>query len=61
MITLRAALAFAAALLAPAAASAQTQTPSQPAPQPASMMDRCAAQVCTARLTPDQVANEAML
>ncbi|MCW3848195.1 surface lipoprotein assembly modifier [Sphingomonas sp. LB-2] len=57
MSSLRAALAFAAALLAPAAAGAQTQ----PASQPTSLVDRCAAEVCKARLTPDQLAGEAML
>lgn len=53
MIRLRAALALGAALLAPATAAAQSQTPS--------MMDRCAANVCKARLTPDQLASEAMI
>ena len=59
MSALRAALAITAALLAPAAASAQTQA--APDAQPVSMMDRCARDVCKARLTPDQLAGEAML
>lgn len=53
MSSLRAALALAAALLAPAAAGAQTQA--------VSMMDRCVQDVCKARLTPDQLAGEAQL
>jgi hypothetical protein len=57
MSWLRAALALAAALLAPAAASAQT--PSEI--QPASLLDRCEAQTCKARLTADQLAGEAQL
>lgn len=61
MTMLRAALALAAALLAPVAASAQTQ-PESSAPamgQPVSLVDRCTAEVCKARLTPDQLAGEA--
>lgn len=47
MRLLRAALALAAALLVPAAAGAQT------------LVDRCEAEVCKARLTPDQLLGEA--
>lgn len=57
MTTLRAALALAAALLAPATAGAQAQI----APRPETLVDRCVQQVCKARLTPDQLAGEAML
>jgi len=57
MRLLRAALALAAALLAPAAASAQTQT--APDAQPTALIDTCAAQTCKARLTADELAGEA--
>jgi tetratricopeptide (TPR) repeat protein len=57
MTRLSAALALAAALLAPAAASAQTLTAPQAGPP--TLVDRCTAEVCKAVLTADQLAGEA--
>lgn len=63
MIHARAALALAAALLAPAAAGAQTAPPSAGAPVtppgPPSILDQCVAELCKARLTPEQLLMEA--
>lgn len=59
MTRISAALALAAALLAPAAAGAQTQTVSQAAPAPQTLVDRCQAETCKAVLTADQLAGEA--
>jgi len=59
MTRLSAALALAAALLAPAAAGAQTQAASQAAPAPETLVDRCQAKTCKAVLTADQLAGEA--
>lgn len=59
MIRAPAALALAAALLAPAAAGAQTGPVAAPPGLPPVLLDQCVAETCKARLTAPQLLNEA--